>query len=36
MPVDDTDLGALVKARRDGDNIALFALLKERFDAIVM
>jgi hypothetical protein len=36
MPFDDQDLTALVKARREGDRLGLFALLKERFDAIVM
>jgi hypothetical protein len=36
MPIDDTDLSAFVEARRSSDNITLFALLKERFDAILM
>lgn len=36
LPLDDSDLEALVAARKDGDEPRLFVLLREPFDALVM
>lgn len=36
IPLDDEDLRVLVKARAEGDETALFAALKGRFDTLVM
>jgi hypothetical protein len=36
MPLEDEDLAALVAARRDGDPLAIFRLLKDRWDRLVM
>jgi hypothetical protein len=36
MPFDDDDLGALMRDRRNGDALALNALLKQRFETLVL
>jgi hypothetical protein len=36
IPLDDEDLGVLVKARADRDEAGVFRMLKGRFDALVM